>query len=211
MLRKPSRLCLPVLLCVAFLLGGCIYSPPPAATPIVPTATPPPLPTPVAPPTAVITPPAPAPRTAVPAAPAPRTATVPAAPALAYATPDVSLPQLVLTNSRGSAVRLYIEVADTPAKQETGLMNRTAMAEDQGMLFVFAGETTVPFWMKDTLLPLSIAFIKSDGRIVDLQDMQPLDESMHNPAQPYTYALEVNQGYFRRHGIAVGDGVSLPR
>ncbi len=125
-------------------------------------------------------------------------------------TADVSLPQLVITSSAGSLLRLYVEIADTPEKQETGLMHRTAMAVDQGMLFVFPGETTIPFWMRDTLLPLSIAFIAGDGTIVDIQDMQPLDETLHNPARPYVYALEVNQGYFRQHQVAVGNQVGLP-
>jgi uncharacterized protein len=125
-------------------------------------------------------------------------------------TADVSLPQLTITNNAGSLLRLYVEIADTPEKQETGLMHRTALAADQGMLFVFPGETTIPFWMRDTLLPLSIAFIAGDGTIVDIQDMQPLDETLHNPARLYVYALEVNQGYFRQHAVAVGNQVGLP-
>ncbi|HUS16351.1 MAG TPA: DUF192 domain-containing protein [Chloroflexia bacterium] len=125
-------------------------------------------------------------------------------------TADISLPQVVLTGQAGPPVRLYVEIADTPDKQETGLMHRTSMAEDQGMLFVFAGETTTPFWMKDTLLPLSIAFIKADGRIVDIQDMQAQDLSLHTPAEPYSYALEMNLGYFARHGIVTGDRAQLP-
>ena len=125
-------------------------------------------------------------------------------------TANVALPQVIFNPATGAAVTLYVEIADTPDKQETGLMNRTAMAEDQGMLFAFEGQTTVPFWMKDTLLPLSIAFIADTGRIVDIQDMQPQDLTLHNPAAPYSYAIEVNQGYFRRHAIAVGDHVTLP-
>ncbi len=130
--------------------------------------------------------------------------------AAAQPTTDHALPSLVITPTQGSMVRLYIEIADTPIRQERGLMNRTTMAEDQGMIFVFPTATDVAFWMHDTLLPLSIAFIDANRRIVDLQDMQPLDETLHSSAQPYVYALEVNQGYFRRHGIAVGDAVSLP-
>lgn len=144
---------------------------------------------------------------------APSTGLIPTASAVGSAaqpTADRALPSLVITPTQGSAVRLYIEIADTPIRQERGLMNRTTMAEDQGMIFVFPGATTISFWMHDTLLPLSIAFIDVNRRIVDLQDMQPLDETLHSSAQPYVYALEVNQGYFRRHGIAVGDGVDLP-
>jgi uncharacterized membrane protein (UPF0127 family) len=149
--------------------------------------------------------------TVAPAA-APTNSPLPTAPVAAGPLPtaDVSLPQLVITNSAGSLLHLYVEIADTPEKQETGLMHRTALAADQGMLFVFPGATTIPFWMRDTLLPLSIAFIAGDGTIVDIQDMQPLDETLHNPARPYVYALEVNQGYFRQHRVAVGNQVGLP-
>lgn len=143
---------------------------------------------------------------------APTNSTLPTAPVAGSPLPtaDVSLPQLVITNSVGSLLRLYVEIADTPEKQETGLMHRTALAADQGMLFVFPSETTIPFWMRDTLLPLSIAFIAGDGTIVDIQDMQPLDETLHNPARPYVYALEVNQGYFRQHNVVVDNQVGLP-
>jgi uncharacterized membrane protein (UPF0127 family) len=149
--------------------------------------------------------------TAVPSV-APANSPPPTAPGAASPLPtaDVSLPQLVITNNAGSLLWLYVEIADTPEKQETGLMHRTALAADGGMLFVFPSETTIPFWMRDTLLPLSIAFIAGDGTIVDIQDMQPLDETLHNPAHPYVYALEVNQGYFRQHNVVVGNQVRLP-
>ncbi len=155
-------------------------------------------------------------RTPLPYTPAPLPPTAPPASSPVPGTPgpaptaDTALPRLVITNTAGTPVALYVELAITPDQQETGLMHRTAMAEDQGMIFVFPSETTVPFWMKDTLLPLSIAFIDSRLRIIDLQDMQPLDLSLHEPAGPYVDALEVNQGYFRRHAIAVGNTVQLP-
>ncbi|MDQ2806166.1 MAG: DUF192 domain-containing protein [Chloroflexota bacterium] len=167
----------------------------PATATVPPSATPPPATASLAPPVV------PTPSVVVTATPAD---------AAAQPTADHALPSLVITPTQGSTVRLYIEIADTPIRQERGLMNRTTMAEDQGMIFVFPAATDVAFWMHDTLLPLSIAFIDANRRIVDLQDMQPLDETLHSSAQPYVYALEVNQGYFRRHGIAVGDAVSLP-
>src|SRR5689334_15519281 len=150
--------------------------------------------------------------TALPEPPSPPGSVSPTVPVAGSPQPtaDVSLPQLTITNSAGSLLRLYVEIADTPEKQETGLMHRTALAADGGMLFVFPSETTIPFWMRDTLLPLSIAFIAGDGSIVDIQDMQPLDETLHNPARPYVYALEVNQGYFRLHDVGVGNQVGLP-
>jgi uncharacterized membrane protein (UPF0127 family) len=84
------------------------------------------------------------------------------------------------------------------------------MPEDVGMLFVFPADTDGPFWMKDTLIPLSIAFIAADGTIVNVQDMQPQSTDLHSPGARYRYALEVNQGYFARAGVKPGDKVALP-
>ena len=104
---------------------------------------------------------------------------------------------------------LRLEVADTAETMTRGLMGRRSMPEDSGMIFVFAGDQRTPFWMKDTLIPLSIAFISSDGRILEMQEMQPLSEDLHQPSFPYRYALEVNQGFFDRNGVSVGDRVEL--
>ena len=117
---------------------------------------------------------------------------------------------LGIVNSAGERVEVPVEIADTEEERQMGLMGRTALAEDAGMLFVFDTEQQLFFWMKDTLIPLSIAFIDSEGRIVDIQDMQPLDETPHPSASPYQYALEVNQGFFEARGIQVGDTVELP-
>ncbi len=117
---------------------------------------------------------------------------------------------LGIVNSAGQRVAVPVEIADTNEERQTGLMGRTALAEDAGMLFVFDTEQQLSFWMKDTLIPLSIAFIDSEGRIVDIQDMQPLDETPHPSAAPAQYALEVNQGFFEARGIQVGDTVELP-
>ncbi len=89
-------------------------------------------------------------------------------------------------------------------------MERTELGENSGMLFVYQEEQQRSFWMRDTLIPLSIAYIDADGRIVDIQDMQPLDETSHPSAEPAQYALEVNQGFFEEHGVQVGDRVELP-
>ncbi len=77
------------------------------------------------------------------------------------------------------------------------------------MLFVFPSEGQAAFWMKDTSIPLSIAFIAADGRILETRDMQPLSEELHRPTQPYMYALEVNQGFFRQNGVNAGDRVEF--
>lgn len=115
-----------------------------------------------------------------------------------------------INTARGERVEVQVEIADEEAEQQRGLMERTALAEEAGMLFVFRGERPLSFWMKDTLIPLSIAYIDGDGGIVDIQDMQPLDESSHPSAAPAQYALEVNQGFFEARGVQVGDEADLP-
>jgi uncharacterized protein len=96
------------------------------------------------------------------------------------------------------------EVARTPLQTQTGMMFRTEMAQHEGMLFVFDSRERRCFWMKNTLLPLSIAFIADDGRIVNLADMQPQSEASHCSAEPVRFALEMNQGWFAKRGIAAG-------
>ncbi len=128
----------------------------------------------------------------------------------AAATDASGLQPLTIDASNGETVRLQVEVADTDAERQRGLMERTALGQNRGMLFVFDSEQTLSFWMKNTLIPLSVAYIDSEGRIIDIQDMQPLDETSHPSAEPAQYALEVNQGYFAEHGIEVGDTVDLP-
>ena len=129
---------------------------------------------------------------------------------LALAQEAVPGTTLTIVNSAGERVEVPVEVADTDEERQMGLMGRDALAEDAGMLFVFDAEQQLSFWMKDTLIPLSIAFMDSEGRIVDIQDMQPLDETPHLSAEPAQYALEVNQGFFGTRGIQVGDSVELP-
>jgi len=77
------------------------------------------------------------------------------------------------------------------------------------MLFVFVQEGSHSFWMKDTTIPLSIAFIGKTGAIVDIQDMEPLDATLHTPSGPSLYAVEANQGWFERNGIAIGSTVNI--
>jgi uncharacterized protein len=115
-----------------------------------------------------------------------------------------------ISTARGERVEVQVEIADEEDEQKRGLMERTALAEDAGMLFVFPGERPLSFWMKDTLIPLSIAYIDGDGGIVDIQDMAPLDETSHPSAAPAQYALEVNQGFFEERGVQVGDETDLP-
>jgi len=106
----------------------------------------------------------------------------------------------------------HVEVADTPRERARGLMGRTHLAADGGMLFVFERPGRHCFWMRDTPLPLSIAFIDSTGRIASLADMQPRTETSHCPGTDVRYALEVRQGEFQRRGITPRAQVdSLPQ
>ena len=119
---------------------------------------------------------------------------------------------LVIDASGGKKVGVRVEVADDLAEQAKGLMDRTTLGENRGMLFVYPEERELSFWMKNTLIPLSIAFIDSERRIIDIQDMKPLDDEPPHyvSAEPAQYALEVNQGFFERRGVKVGDSVELP-
>jgi uncharacterized membrane protein (UPF0127 family) len=122
------------------------------------------------------------------------------------------LPTVSIDSSGGEEVQVRVEIADDLPEQTRGLMERTALGEDRGMLFVYQDEEVRSFWMKNTLIPLSIAYIDSDGRIVDLQDMKPLDDDPPHyvSAEPARYALEVNKGFFEEHGVKVGDRADLP-
>ncbi len=117
---------------------------------------------------------------------------------------------VVLTDERGSQEELTVELARTAEERSRGLMFREELPEDQGMLFVFPNDTTTGFWMRDTSIPLSIAFIAADGMILDVQEMEPLSPVLHRPPNTYRYALEVNQGWFGRHGLGTGDRLELP-
>lgn len=99
---------------------------------------------------------------------------------------------------------IHAEVASTPRTRELGLMRRKAMALGAGMLFLFDESATRCMWMKNTLIPLSVAFMDERGRIVNIADMQPLDETSHCSSRPSRYALEMNQGWFKKRGIAAG-------
>ncbi|MDO8614443.1 MAG: DUF192 domain-containing protein [Dehalococcoidia bacterium] len=125
-------------------------------------------------------------------------------------TPSPDTVAVVFQTASGEEAALQVELADTAELRSRGLMFRDSLPEDGGMLFDFGGQTQSGFWMKDTKVPLSIAFIDGAGTIIDIQDMAPLSEQLHYPAQPYNTAVEVTQGWFRRNGVAVGDTVVMP-
>jgi uncharacterized membrane protein (UPF0127 family) len=105
---------------------------------------------------------------------------------------------------------IQAEIAGTMATRSQGLMQRKSMAQGAGMLFLFDESAGHCMWMKNTLIPLSVAFVDERGEIVNIADMQPLDETTHCAARPARYALEMNQGWFKKRGIGPGarlDGI----
>ena len=96
------------------------------------------------------------------------------------------------------------ELASTPEQREIGLMFRPAMAANDGMLFVFERPSQQCFWMKNTLIPLSIAFLGDDGSVVNLDDMKPQTLDGHCSAKPVRFVLEMNEGWFAKRGIKPG-------
>jgi uncharacterized protein len=115
--------------------------------------------------------------------------------------------------SGGKKVEVRVEIADDLYEQARGLMYRTALGENRGMLFVYPDERGLSFWMKNTLIPLSIAYIDSEGRITDILDMKPLDDRPPHyvSSESVQYALEVNKGFFDKRGVKVGDHAELPK
>jgi uncharacterized protein len=122
------------------------------------------------------------------------------------------LPTVTIDASSGEKVRVWVEIADNPVRRYIGLRGRENMPEDQGMLFVYPAEAPRTFTMADTPIPLSIAFIDSERRIIDIQDMKPFDDEPpgYDSAEPAQYALEVNRGLFEKRSVKVGARVELP-
>jgi hypothetical protein len=105
---------------------------------------------------------------------------------------------------------LTVELATTPTSRGCGLSHRDGLSKNHGMLFIFPNQRPRNFWMKDTSIPLSIAYLDDAGQIFNLQDMVPLQTDKQYPSlHPAAYALEVKQGWFGRHGIGVGDLVEM--
>lgn len=107
--------------------------------------------------------------------------------------------------------QLRVEVARTVEEKMRGLMGRDSLPKDAGMIFLYTEDCIPRFWMKDTLIPLSIAFIRSDGVIVSIYDLVPLSRKEISPPVPVRYAIEVNRGWFEKNGVRPGDKVRLPR
>ncbi|MDM0073037.1 DUF192 domain-containing protein [Variovorax sp. J2P1-59] len=115
-------------------------------------------------------------------------------------------PQNNLQRTKLSAGMYQIDaqIAQTPEQRQIGLMFRKEMPQAEGMIFVFEQPATQCFWMKNTLLPLTAAFVADDGRIVNLVDMKPMSEDSHCSKEPVRFVLEMNQGWFARKNIKEG-------
>ena len=122
-------------------------------------------------------------------------------PAAAQGQPQMNLPRIEIT---AGMHRIEAQVAASPQERQTGLMHRKEMPAHEGMLFVFEQPATQCFWMRNTLLPLTAAFVADDGTIVNLADMKPQTEDSHCSAKPVRYVLEMNQGWFAKKGIKAG-------
>jgi uncharacterized membrane protein (UPF0127 family) len=110
--------------------------------------------------------------------------------------------------------RLTVGIADTDSTREQGLMGVRTLPPDQGMAFVWDGPTEATFWMKDTLIPLSIAFVDQNGHVLNTDEMAPCDSDpcpTYAPSAPYTTAIEANAGWFEQHGVKAGDEMKLLR
>lgn len=128
----------------------------------------------------------------------------------APAAPDAEA--AVVIRTADGPVELDLELADTSDERATGLMGREDIGPHDGMAFTFEAPTDGSFWMKNTLIPLSIAFWDEDGRIVGILDMEPCADDpcpTYGPGVPYVGALEVEQGAFDEHGVEVGDRLEL--
>lgn len=115
-------------------------------------------------------------------------------------------PQLDLqrTKLQAGMYQIDAQLALTPQQRQTGLMHRADMPQHEGMLFVFEEPAQQCFWMMNTLLPLTAAFVADDGTIVNLVDMQPKTTDSHCSAKPVRYVLEMHQGWFAKRGIKAG-------
>jgi len=115
--------------------------------------------------------------------------------------PQTNLPRIKL---QAGMYQIDTQVAQTPEQRSIGLMFRTDMPAHEGMLFVFEQPATQCFWMKNTLIPLTAAFVADDGTIVNLADMKPQTTDSHCSTKPVRFVLEMNQGWFAKRGLKAG-------
>ncbi|MFZ5566047.1 MAG: DUF192 domain-containing protein [Pseudomonadota bacterium] len=128
-------------------------------------------------------------------------------PASAQSSPQLDLPRVTLN---AGMHLIQAQVATTPQQQAMGLMHRKEMPANEGMLFIFEHPSRQCFWMQNTLLPLTAAFIADDGTIVNLADMTPQTTESHCSARPVRFVLEMNQGWFAKRGLKAGSRLGGP-
>ncbi len=126
-----------------------------------------------------------------------------------YPSGGLPSPRMTVTTTHGDTILLRLRVAATAQQQETGLMNIKQLDPDTGMIFVWSQPVLESFWMENTYIPLTVAFLSPNGTIQEMQDMQPLTTTYHTPLLPYQYAIEANLGFFAANGIQVGDRLEL--
>jgi uncharacterized membrane protein (UPF0127 family) len=135
-----------------------------------------------------------------------------AAAAAACASQKLETAVLSIMRAGSTPVEITVEIARTDEEKAQGLMYRKKLPDGQGMIFIYDRDQQMSFWMKNTLIPLSIAFIAADGRIIEIRDMQPLDLSSVQSSRSVRYALETPQGWFGRTGVKPGDVINgLPQ
>lgn len=119
---------------------------------------------------------------------------------------ESKLVELVFSNER----KISVELANDPQSRALGLMYRRQMCEDCGMLFKFDSVRIASIWMKNTYIPLDLAYINAFGKIVDIKQLKPHDLTSVPSSVPVLYALEMNQGWFEKNDLSVGDKVTIP-
>lgn len=122
---------------------------------------------------------------------------------------EFAIRQVEVRSAGGRIVELSVEIADSPELRSRGLMFRSTLGDDEGMLFEFSSETSGGFWMRNTYLGLDIAFLDADGVVLTVLPGEPESLESINPGQPYRYALEVNRGWFASMGFGPGDRVTV--
>lgn len=110
--------------------------------------------------------------------------------------------------------KIWVEIADDDRERQQGLMYRRSLGKDEGMLFIFPREDNLSFWMRNTFIPLTIAYFDKDGVLVDMYDMQPFGEKPGDPPtyrskKPAKYALEMNLGWFQKNKIGLGSKLNV--
>ena len=142
----------------------------------------------------------------------PATSNQPTNPEPATSEPEDAGPVVLLETAAGSDIVVRVEIADDDQERQVGIMNRESLPDLGGMIFLFDDDVSGGFWMKDTLIPLSIAFADADGTILRILDMEPCEADpceIYDPGVSYRSALEVNQGAFAEWGVAEGDTLTL--